>query len=197
MNFKYKVALWFVAIAVLLVTAAIVSFKFGESERSPRHSRYYTYESGRATAHDEMGSFHVDFDRNAIYPERYDWVGNYSYDRAIAKRAGKWFHIGLDGKPAYPERYDRVLPYSQWNVTVYTTDDERIVVDLPASALVLVRKKGDVLSHHLINSWIYIGLDGKRAYPEQYGYLTPKEQAEVLVKDGYRTKHGYQWEKPR
>ena len=31
---------------------------------------------------------------------------------------------------------------------------------------------------------------------ERYGYLTPNEQAHALVKDGYRTKYGYQWEKP-
>lgn len=53
--------------------------------------------------------FHVHAQDNLpMYPQRYDFVGEFHQGLARACLGAKWFHILTNGEPAYPQRYDFV-----------------------------------------------------------------------------------------
>jgi len=60
--------------------------------------------------------------------KRYDYVGDFYEDIAIAKLDGKQFHINDEWKPLYDERYDWVWDYKD-GIAEVLLDGERFKIN--------------------------------------------------------------------
>ena len=75
--------------------------------------------------------FHIDPYGQPVYPQRYEFAGDYSEGLAPVKLNGQSYHIELDGSPAYPARYQgRFGPFKNGRAPLITCCPLKIAGDV-------------------------------------------------------------------
>lgn len=152
----------------------------GKSVYSECYLRTFGFYQHRAAVWSKIGWFHILPNGNALYPEKYSWVGNYQNDRCPVKdNNGLYSHIDLEGRLVYEARY------------LYTGDfkDDIAVVRELSGKCTHIDNKGNFIHNNRFldldiyhkgfalsrdqKGWFHIKISGEEAYSNRFLQLEP------------------------
>lgn len=83
-------------------------------------SRVFGFYQGRAAVETEGHSHHIVISGEELYPERFDWCGNYQGGFCpVRSQDGSYFHLNLEGQAAYHERWNYAGDYREGSAVVH------------------------------------------------------------------------------
>jgi hypothetical protein len=85
---------------------------------------------GIAPVIDDSGAYHIDFNGEAIYPERYTRTFGFYCNRAVVMKNGIWFHINEMGKQVYHNSFLWAGNYQENLCTVRDANNQYYHIDL-------------------------------------------------------------------
>lgn len=66
--------------------------------------------------------FHINSSGERAYDQKFDYVSEFSEQRARARKNGRWFHINPNGRPAYKKRYVQISDFTKGKAWVSEGD---------------------------------------------------------------------------
>jgi len=165
----------------------------GSPAYSRRFVRTFGFYEGLAAVVSPDGWHHIRTDGTALYPDRYDWCGNFQGGRCtVRERGGAYLHITSEGVPAYDARWRYAGDYRDGVAVVQADDGRSTHIDLSGKLLhgvwfqdLDVFHKGFARARDE-DGWTHVDINGRPAYVRRFAAVEPfyNGQARVERFDG-------------
>lgn len=165
----------------------------GSAAYARRFSRTFGYYEGAAAVVSDDRWHHIDTEGRDLYPQRYDWCGNFQHGRCTVRQLdGRYSHIDANGSDAYEARWRYAGDFRDGVAVVQRDDGRSTHIDPDGNFLhgrwfldLDVFHKGFARARDE-GGWMHVDRQGEPIYRSRYANVEPfyNGQARVERDDG-------------